>query len=177
MGEQQQNKNAKKGFGWLLMPNGVTALDALGIKESCLGKSRAIETMEVYLSENEEERSDIIDEIFCCTREDLILGMTKMLPRGCVIRGSTVLAIESKGISEETEVTAVKVLSASSHKVLLQSRQFDEDEGFDYVFGADGVHSILARQLNPDMDRQSGGSTNTIVTCLKDEVLAQQLGT
>jgi len=175
VGGELQNKK-KKGFGWLLMPNGVTALDALGIKESCLGKSRAIETMEVYLSEDDEERSDI-DEIFCCTREDLILGMMKMLPQGCVIRGSTVLAIESKGISEETEVTAVKVLSASGHEVLLQSRQFDEDEGFDYVFGADGVHSILARQLNPDMDRHPGGSTNTIVTCLKDEVLAQQLGT
>ncbi len=132
--------------------------------------------MEIYVREREEEKAEL-DEIFCCTREDLIAGMMKVLPKGCVIRGSQVLAIKSDGNAKKTEVTAVKVNIASGQEVWLRSRLLDQDEGFDYVFGADGVHSVLATQLNPGMARQPGGTTNTVVTCLKDEGLAQQLGT
>ena len=165
-----------KGFGWLLMPNGVKALDALGAKEVCLRKSRLLESIEIYVREREEEKAEL-DEIFCCTREGLTSGMMEVLPKGCVFMGSKVLAIKSDGDAEKTAVTAVKVKTASGQEVWLRSRQLDHDEGFDYVFGADGVHSLLAKRLNPEMVRNPGGATNTVVTCLKDEGFALQLGT
>jgi 2-polyprenyl-6-methoxyphenol hydroxylase-like FAD-dependent oxidoreductase len=132
--------------------------------------------MEVYLINKEEEKTEL-DEIYACTREDLILGMMKVLPKGCVFRGSQILAIEAEGNGNNTAVAAVQVRTVSSgQEIWLMSRQLNKDNGFDYVFGTDGVHSLLASRLNPEMTRPSGGATNTVVTCLKDEGLAQQLG-
>ena len=99
----------------------------------------------------------------------------KLLPKGCVIRGSQVLAIKSDGGAKKTAVTAVKVKTACGQDVWLRLPQFIQDKSFDYVFGADGVHSLLAKWLNPEMVHNSGEATNTVVTCLKNEGLTQQL--
>ncbi len=121
-----------KGFGWLLMPNGAKALEALGAKEVCLGKSRLLKSMEIYVSEREGEKAEL-NGIFCCTREDLIAGMMELLPKGCVIRGSQVLAIKLNGDAKKTAVTAVKVTTASGQEVWLRLRQLDQDKGFDIM--------------------------------------------
>ncbi|KAL3805751.1 hypothetical protein ACHAW5_003831 [Stephanodiscus triporus] len=171
---EEQTKS--KGFGWLLMPNGVKALEALGVKKRCLREARAIESTETYVHHQEGGNKDEVEGIFSCTREDLVSGMIEVLPKGCVIRGSRVLDIETEGSAEKTTVTAVKVMAASGQESWLRLRQPNQENDFDYVFGADGVNSLLARRLNPEMSRRPGGSHNTIVTCLKDDRLAQQLG-
>ena len=171
---EEQTKS--KGFGWLLMPNGVKALEALGVKKRCLREARAIESTETYVHHQEGGNKDEVEGIFSCTREDLVSGMIEVLPKGCVIRGSRVLDIETEGSAEQTTVTAVKVMAASGQESWLRLRQPNQENDFDYVFGADGVNSLLARRLNPEMSRRPGGSHNTIVTCLKDDRLAQQLG-
>ncbi len=207
MHHQNNNTMAKMisdrgGFGYLLMPNGVSALDALGVKQCCLANARALESAEIYKREREVE-TVTMDGIYCLARSDLLSGMERMLllqsttegGGSCVkiIRGSQVVEIEAEGDADQTVVTAVKVAEMASGKATWlrlrrhfinhdEQQQQEEDNldntnVFDYIFAADGVHSLLAKRLNPDMNRCLGGTTNTVVTCVKDEDLARRMST
>lgn len=144
-----------------------------------------------------------MDGIYCLARRDLISGMEQMLPEGCVVKGSHAVDIEFEGgdsNAKQTVVTAVKVVEVASgqgtwlrlrqchHPNIITNHEKDDEHHnhhdkhnngglFDYIFAADGVNSLLAKRLNPHMNRYPGGTTNTIVTCIKDAVLARQLRT
>ncbi|KAL3772195.1 hypothetical protein ACHAWU_000543 [Discostella pseudostelligera] len=189
-------------FGYLLMPNGVATLDTLGIKQLCLSNARHLQSAEIYKRSTLVEQVNM-DGIYCLARDDLLVGMINMLPDECVIWGSQVMEIEAHGEGETTVVIAVKVVEVSSgietwlrlrphhphHHYHVNNEGEDYDNNhlddnnnsnntvFDYIFAADGVNSLLAKRLNPNMNRCPGGTTNTIVTCLKNEQLARKLHT
>ena len=202
----EEEESGGGGFGYLLMPNGVAALDALcgKVKQGCLANARQLESAEIFKRDILVEKV-AMDGIYCLTRRDLISGMEQLLPEGCVVKGSHAVDIEFEGgksneNAEQTVVTAVKVVDVASgqgswlrlrlchhHRNIINHEEDDEHHNhhdkhnngglFDYIFAADGVNSLLAKRLNPHMNRYPGGTTNTIVTCIKDAVLARQLRT
>ncbi len=158
----------QKGFGWLIMPNGVQALDQLGAKEGVVTQLTAIRAAELHYHDGTTDSVEMSEDTYCSSRTDIIKALL-----GCLDVGQLEpTRLQSVALTDTGEGRAVDALQLKKDGGMVTLRAGVD---FDLVVGADGVHSRLAKALNPDLDRTSHGRCHTLITAADDADFAGEM--
>ena len=131
---ERQKKDAFKGFGFIVLKNGIDALDAVGLKNELLRKSNTINFFKAINPEGQILYEKILDNCLAITREDYY----------DLIDGS----IEELNIAYETEAVQVEFNEDNQMSEIRLSS--GDTLNADVYFAADGIRSKLRTQLFPD---------------------------
>jgi 2-polyprenyl-6-methoxyphenol hydroxylase-like FAD-dependent oxidoreductase/predicted DsbA family dithiol-disulfide isomerase/predicted transcriptional regulator len=131
---ERQQKDAFKGFGFIILKNGIDALDAVGLKNELLRKSNTINFFKAINPEGQILFEKILDNCLAITREDYY----------DLIEGS----IEEMNIAYETE--AIRIDFNENNQLCEIQLSNGNSLQADVFFAADGIRSKLRTQLFPN---------------------------
>ena len=131
---ERQKKDAFKGFGFIILQNGIDALDAVGLKNELLRKSNTINFFKAINPEGHILFEKILDNCLAITREDYYDLMEQSLPD---------LEVQYETVAERLSYTENGQLS----EIQLSNNQSLKA---DVYFAADGIRSKLRSQVFPD---------------------------
>ena len=159
-----------QGHGMILLPNALKALDILGAKENIMRSCRSIKTIRVTNGNNHSVES-FADEMYCCTREALVSGLSKAM--------IDLPSNKSNNVEIMFDKRCVHVQMSDERCVVQLS--FADETRFDItrddlVVGADGVGSLLYKVMNPNVIHRPCSQVFEVVTSTVTPSLANKLG-
>ncbi|MBM5801440.1 MAG: aminotransferase class I/II-fold pyridoxal phosphate-dependent enzyme, partial [Cyanobacteria bacterium K_DeepCast_35m_m2_023] len=149
----------RPGHGLLLMPNGVKALQGLGLAPVLDGQ-RALTAAILQSDTGTVVHREPLDEIYCLTRLALVESLSQQLPADSVQRGCGVSGVE---------------LAPSLQLNFIDGHTERLDAEHDLLIGAEGIRSALCQALNPGFERSSS-RVFEVVTSSERPDLASLLG-
>jgi 2-polyprenyl-6-methoxyphenol hydroxylase-like FAD-dependent oxidoreductase/predicted DsbA family dithiol-disulfide isomerase len=131
---ERQKKDAFKGFGFIILQNGIDALDAVGLKNELLRRSNTINFFKAINPEGQVLFEKILDNCLAITREDYYDLIDQSLPN----------------LEVQYEISAEKV--EYDEKDRLSGIQLSNEQSLqaDVYFASDGIRSKLRSQVFPD---------------------------
>ena len=160
------------GHGLLLMPNGVSALQALGA-DAFLARFRLLDRAVVQDSAGVVVESEALDGVYCVTRAGLVAALRAELPAETVEYGRRVTSIEllpalPPGRDPQTIRRELRTIEFESGPPVTNADA-------DLFIGAEGWHSPMYVAFNPGAVRQHS-QVFEIVSSVRDPALADRLG-
>ncbi|GMH70481.1 hypothetical protein TrRE_jg9501 [Triparma retinervis] len=163
----EKDSISRPGFGWLIMPNGVAALDKLGcssLLKDCLALEKS-ELVDPAAESADKIRTTVtMASCYSASRQNVVSNLRAPLKEGTFAAGYDCSAALFNG-----QTMKVGRLEFSNGHVI-------KEDDYDLIVGADGVNSRLAQLCNNSMKRDNLHTrVNTIVTSMSCPQLAKKI--
>ncbi len=133
---ERQNKETFKGFGFIILKNGIDALDAVGLKNELLRKSNTINFFKAINPDGDVLFEKVLDNCLAITREDYYNLIDQSLPE---LQVNYQTEAEKVEFNENGQLSGIHL----SNNKTLQA---------DVYFAADGIRSKIRSQVFPDFN-------------------------
>ena len=163
-------RRARPGHGMMLMPNGVAALQRLGVG-GCLSRQRALSRAVLQDQRGRVLRSEPMDGVYCVARGALVDALRAALPEGTIEQGRRCTSVM---------LDSPSALHPRSAERIVRSVRFAAGPPLsaadvDVFVGAEGSRSVLCAALNRGLAR-APSRVFEIVMSARPPVLAADLG-
>eukprot|EP00961_Rhodomonas_salina_P062233 835414-Rhodomonas_salina.1 len=133
------------GFGWILMPNGITALEDLGVKDEVLENCVPLTKTQIWKKNGDQEQVHVheMEKSYTASRSALMKGLCAKLKPGTLKMGYTCVEAQLEDSSDGQQQMGRLVFAPTKTNSRLPTIELGPDD-FDMVIAADGVHSRIA---------------------------------
>lgn len=145
---ERNNDNAAAGLGFLLLKNGIDALEAIGLKSKLLKKGNPINYFKAINPQGNAIYSQSLQDCIAISRASIMELLTDEFGKGNVLYN---YAFREIGFQENGQIEAIQFHNGESIKS-------------DIYFGSDGFRSGIRKQLFPHAELTSVGEQELVGT-------------
>lgn len=120
------------GFGFLLMPNGVSGLKKLGYWNDVVNDATAVKTIQILNDKNEILSEKKVENIYGINRTAFLESLSKQL------------STQVQRIPEKITFQNLQLSDSNQHQL--------DTESYEWILGCDGIHSQIRKMLFPDAE-------------------------
>lgn len=152
---ERESASEAKGFGFLLLENGIRSLDKLGVGDRVAIHGSRIKSARIFCTKGQPLKSESLDAAVAITRHGLIDSIVSGLPSDRIRRGCEFDRFE---FSDNLAVAAI----------LMNGERIESDA----FVGCDGVRSRCRESIFPQHPWQPG-RVMEIVSAIRDEAITE----